>query len=100
MTMALGKRRLVDRVDFVTSPGRAVQTIATPRGVLERRDGAYRIASVLPAAGQTAAETVSLIQANCGWDIPAADTMSVEPEPDEAELGLVRLLDPNRLFSG
>lgn len=100
VTMALGTRRLVEKVDFITSPGRAVQTIATPRGVLERCDGVYRITRVLPAAGQSAAETVSMIQANCGWALTAADTLEVEPEPDEAELGLVRLLDPNRLFSG
>lgn len=100
VTMALGTKRLVEKVDFVTSPGRAVEAIVTPRGVLERRDGAFRITRVLPAGGQTAQETLALIQANCGWEIGPADTLEVEPEPDDAELGLVRLLDPNRLFSG
>lgn len=100
VTIALGPRRLVEKVDFVTSPGRAVETIVTPRGVMERRDGRYVLTSVLPRGGEDVSAAVAAFRAGCAWELAVAEAVEAEPEPDEAELGLVRLLDPDRLFTG
>lgn len=97
VTIALGTKRLVEQVDFVTSPGRAVQTIVTPCGVIERRDDNYVLTRIF--TGQGTADAVAAFKAGCGWSLQVADDLEVEPEPSEAELALVRLLDPDGLFT-
>src|SRR5690606_22560365 len=41
VTIGQSPKRLVERVDFVTSPGRAVRTVVTPAAVFERDDAGF-----------------------------------------------------------
>ncbi|MGE0735001.1 MAG: CoA-transferase [Alphaproteobacteria bacterium] len=100
VTVAHSPKRLVDKIDFVTSPGRAVNTIVTPLGVLQRHGGEYRLTHVLARGGTGKADLIAAAQAGCGWKLPVADNVSIEPEPTTDEIETARLLDPKGYFLG
>jgi acyl CoA:acetate/3-ketoacid CoA transferase alpha subunit/acyl CoA:acetate/3-ketoacid CoA transferase beta subunit len=89
--------RLVERVGYVTSPGRTVESIATDLGVLRKGDGVMRIAAV--AAGADPIEgRVSRFVAGCGWDVDVARDLEELPVPDKADVLALRRYDPESLF--
>jgi acyl CoA:acetate/3-ketoacid CoA transferase alpha subunit/acyl CoA:acetate/3-ketoacid CoA transferase beta subunit len=92
-----GRRRLVDRVGYVTSPGDRVQTVCTDLGMLRRRDGELRLAAV--AAGSGALDDrVKRFVGECGWEL-AVDRDVVELEPvTTADVLPLRRYDPEGLF--
>jgi acyl CoA:acetate/3-ketoacid CoA transferase alpha subunit/acyl CoA:acetate/3-ketoacid CoA transferase beta subunit len=100
VTIAHSKKRLVEQVDFVTSPGRAVSTIVTPNAILQRRDGDYVLTHVLARSNMPAHELVAEATSGCGWPLPVADEIVIEPEPSSDEIELARLLDPKGYFLG
>ena len=89
--------RMVDRVGYVTSPGRAVQAIATDLGVLRRLDGVLRIAAV-PVGPGSIDERVRRFAAGCGWDVEAARDVSELDAPTASEIVALRRYDPEGLF--
>jgi hypothetical protein len=95
--------RLVEEVDYVTSPGHRVRSVVTDLGVLER-DGtdpadAWRVTQLVPPPGKSALETYALLRAVCPWplaDLPAeAATLLVAAPPTREELELLLQLDPD-----
>lgn len=102
ITVNHGRRRLVERVDHVTSPGTRVKTVVTSRCVLTRDpgDGPLRLVSVI-APDDVATETaVAAARADCGWDLTVAPDVAREPPPTAHELALIRAFDPARVFLG
>jgi len=98
VTIAQGKKRLVERVDFITSPGRNVSCIVTPAGVLERQEGRFVLTQVLARGSTSPEELVRGIQAECSWDLVVSTQLEVEAEPTPDELRLARLIDPEGRF--
>jgi acyl CoA:acetate/3-ketoacid CoA transferase alpha subunit/acyl CoA:acetate/3-ketoacid CoA transferase beta subunit len=89
--------RLVERVGFVTSPGRAVMSVVTDLGVLRRLDGALTVAAV--AAGDTPLEErVRDLAEACGFDVPVAREIEELAPVAADELSALRRHDPQRLF--
>ncbi|HEY0194656.1 MAG TPA: hypothetical protein VGC42_26270, partial [Kofleriaceae bacterium] len=88
----LAPGRLVERVDHITSSGRAVRSIVTDRGTLERGDGdAWRLASV---SDPTAAAAFAR---DCPWPITdAAPEVSAAITDREAQL--LTQLDPTGTY--
>jgi glutaconate CoA-transferase subunit B len=104
------KRRFVDRVDFVTSPGFLC-------GRDSRREsgliagGMYRVATDLGIFGfeerskrmqlQALHEGISAeeVQANTGFELLLAPDLQVTEPPTENELAVLRHLDPDRLYT-
>ncbi len=104
------KRRFVDKVDFVTSPGFL-------RGGTTRKDsglaagGMYRVVTDLGLFGfdrETrgmqvvalhAGVTMEQVRDNSGFAIAAPDTVPVTAPPTAAELEVLRKLDPARLYT-
>jgi glutaconate CoA-transferase subunit B len=104
------KRRFVEEVDFVTSPGFL-------RGGTTRRDsglpagGMYRVVTDLGIFGfdeQTRrmsilalhdGVTVKQVQDNTGFKLESARDVEVTKRPTERELGFLRKLDPERLYT-
>ncbi|MBI4194640.1 MAG: 3-oxoadipate--succinyl-CoA transferase subunit B [Betaproteobacteria bacterium] len=104
------KRRFVENVDFVTSPGFL-------RGGNSRRDsglpagGMYRVVTDLGIFGfddETkrmkilalhAGITVAQVQENTGFQLAAAPDMGVTEAPTDRELEFLRRLDPDRLYT-
>src|SRR5438105_12696266 len=109
--MSHEKRRLVDRVSFITSPGfgdgspgwrgrhgllgggpaAIITTLCVLRFPLG--GGEAYVASVHP--GRTFAE----VRSETAWDIRAADDMSETPAPTDAELASIRRFDPGGFWT-
>jgi glutaconate CoA-transferase, subunit B len=105
------KRRFVDQVDFITSPGFL-------HGGTSREDsgllagGMYRVVTDLAIMGFDAASkrmqiialhpgtTIDQVQANTGFELEVAAAVETTEPPTEQELAVLRHLDPERLYTG
>lgn len=104
------RSRLVERVNHITSPGfgsgdtwRRAQglparsgpsAVITTLGVLRfTSDGEAYLASVHPGV------RVEDVLSNTGWTLRVADDLLETPSPTDAELGVMRQLDPNRFWT-
>jgi len=104
------KRRFVDRVDFVTSPGfltggdsrreaglvaGGMYRVVTDLGILgfEERSKRMQLQALHP--GVMADE----VQANTGFELLAAADLRVTDPPTENELAVLRDLDPDQLYT-
>ena len=103
------KRRFVEKVDFITSPGFF-------RGGTSRRDaglvtgGMYRVVTDLAIMGfeeksrrmQVLAlhsgVTLQEVQDNTGFELLVADKVETTEPPSERELAVLRHLDPDQLY--
>jgi glutaconate CoA-transferase, subunit B len=105
------RRRFVERLDFITSPGQ-----------LGGRDGRRRagllfgtvttvvtnlcMMSFSPETGRMRLDAVqdgvevAQVQENTGFELPVAGQTPRLPPPTEKELEILRMLDPHRVFLG
>lgn len=90
----------VERVPYVTSPGRAVRTVVSTLGRFEKRDGELVLTGYATAAGPDREAIVREIRARCGWDLRVAEDLEALSPPGDEELALLRLFDPDRIFLG
>jgi glutaconate CoA-transferase subunit B len=81
-------RTFVDRLDFRTTPGKAVSTVVTDLGILEPRGGdrELTLTSVHPGVEADRAREAT------GWELRVADEPAATPAPTEAELTALRAL--------
>jgi glutaconate CoA-transferase subunit B len=108
--MAHERRRFVERVDYVTSPGHGEggdwrQRVGLPGGGpaavittlgLFRFDAATRemvLASAHPGV------TVEAVRAQTGWPLAAAPVVAGTPPPSAAELAVIRRFDPDGFWT-
>ena len=89
--------RLVERVGYVTSPGRTVESIATDLGVLRRRDGIFRIDAVT-AGSDPVEERVKRFRASCGWDVEVSVGVQDLAPACTGDVIALRRYDPEGLF--
>jgi acyl CoA:acetate/3-ketoacid CoA transferase alpha subunit len=96
----LGPGRLVDRVDYLTSPGRAVRTVVTDKGVLTRGSEGWTLAALAPAALADADvdDQVAAIRRDCAWPFDTAIGLDAEAPIDAHERHLLELLDPDGTY--
>ena len=103
------RRRFVEQVDFVTSPGylgghdarrRAgllfgeITAVVTDLALMRFDSGTKR----MRVDGLQAGVTIDQVRAETGFDLPAAVEITTLPAPTEEELRILRMLDPDRLF--
>ena len=104
------KRRFVNRVDFVTSPGflwgadsrreagliaGGMYRVVTDLGILGFEEHSKRMELQALHQGVTADQ----IQANTGFELLIAADLTVTDPPTENELAVLRHLDPERLYT-
>jgi glutaconate CoA-transferase subunit B len=104
------KRRFVERVDFVTSPGflgggddrrnagliaGGMYRVVTDLGILGFEEGSKRMQLLALHPGVTAED----VQANTGFEVLIAADLGLTEPPTETELGVLRHLDPDRLYT-
>jgi glutaconate CoA-transferase, subunit B len=104
------KRRFVERVDFVTSPGfltggdsrreagliaGGMYRVVTDLGVLgfEDRSKRMQLEALHPGV------TVDQVQSNTGFEVLVATDLKVTDPPAENELAVLRDLDPDQLYT-
>ncbi len=109
--MSHERRRLVERVSYITSPGHGdgpgwrartglpgggPTAIVTTMAVLRfpPAGGEAFLASVHPGC------SVEQVRAATGWDLAVARDVSTTPEPTGAELAQIRKLDPRGFWTG
>lgn len=100
VTISHSKRRLVEKVPYITMPGARVKTIVTSLAVFERDAEGFIVTAYLPAAGASAAEAMEKIRAGCAWPVRFAPSLKAEPPATPDELQIIRLFDPRRTFLG
>lgn len=103
------RRKLVDRVDFVTSPGlpggdggrgrlgypgRGPEAIITDLGVLryDNTTGEMVLTDLHPGV------TVEGVKERTGWLLKVASKVKTAQGPSERELSIMRSLDPRRVY--
>jgi glutaconate CoA-transferase subunit B len=110
--MSHEKRRLVERVSFVTSPGHGDGTpgwrkrngllgggpvaVITTLCVLRfpEQGGEAFLASVHPG------HSLDEVRSETGWDLKVASDVGETPAPTESELGAIRRFDPDGFWTG
>jgi acyl CoA:acetate/3-ketoacid CoA transferase alpha subunit/acyl CoA:acetate/3-ketoacid CoA transferase beta subunit len=88
--------RLVEKVEFITSPGHRVRAIVTDRAVLERStpDGEFVLTGVLQRDGASSADLVRAAVDRCGWPLTVSREVDVLAEVTPSELAMIRTFDP------
>jgi glutaconate CoA-transferase subunit B len=104
------KRRFVNRVDFVTSPGflsgadtrrdagltvGGMYRVVTDLGIFDFEERSKRMQII--ALHQNV--SVDDVQANTGFELLVAADLEVTDPPGDDELGALRRLDPDRLYT-
>ena len=93
-------RRFVDKVPYITAPGRAVRAVVSDLGVYEKHgeDGTLHLTGIF--GNRPEAEAVDAARAACGWELAVGARLRRVEAPTSDELALVRLFDPRRYFLG
>lgn len=99
------KTRYVDKVSYITSPGKNIKTAVSNMGIFEKLDGdkeftltGYFIDS--KTGEKEKDEVIKSIKENCGWEVKVSgDVKPIDP-PTRDELKIMRLCDPNGYFLG
>jgi acyl CoA:acetate/3-ketoacid CoA transferase alpha subunit/acyl CoA:acetate/3-ketoacid CoA transferase beta subunit len=101
VTIALNKLRCVDKVSYVTAPGKRVTAVVTDLGIFEKLPGEETLTLTAYYAnsgftdGDEAAEAIA---AKCGWELAVASCLQVIEPPTPDELKDIRIFDPRRYF--
>jgi acyl CoA:acetate/3-ketoacid CoA transferase alpha subunit len=102
----LAPGRLVDEIEYITSPGHAVRSVVTDRGVLTRPGsetgpgaaGGWTIASLAAtdpmAPAETVAGGVAVLERDCPWRLAAAPHLGFAAPITHEEARLLDVLDP------
>jgi acyl CoA:acetate/3-ketoacid CoA transferase alpha subunit/acyl CoA:acetate/3-ketoacid CoA transferase beta subunit len=100
VTLAQSRGRFVDKVPYVTAPGRRVSAVVSDLGVYEKADEHAELRLTAVYADRPEAEAVQAARAACGWELEVAPALRRIEPPELEELRLVRLFDPRRYFLG
>ena len=107
--MAHQKRRLVPKVDYITSPGygngsgwRAEkglkrggpEALITTLGVFEFPRGKAVLSSLHPGV------ELDQVKNETGWELETAPELNVTARPTREQIGIIRKYDPDRFWTG
>ena len=98
VTLAQSRGRFVDKVPYVTAPGRRVSAVVSDFGVYEKTGEHAELRLTGVYADRPETEAVQAARAACGWELEVAPALRRIEPPDLEELRLVRLFDPRRYF--
>jgi len=107
VTMPLQKRRFVEKVDYITSPGHidrkryglpggGPSAVITDKCILrfDEETGEAYLASL------TAGVTVDEVRAGVSWDLKVPDKIEETEPPTVEQIELLRFLDANKIYTG
>lgn len=94
------KRRCVEKVDYITSPGERVRTLVTTMGIFERTgEGEFVLTGYFGDSSLSSSDSViRKIKGSCGWELKVVKDVKEVPPPSEDELVTLRLFDPHGYF--
>jgi acyl CoA:acetate/3-ketoacid CoA transferase beta subunit len=91
--------RLVQKVDYHTSPGLHTAAVVTDRAVFLRRNGGFELDAVL-APTSNLDDAVREVLAATPWDVTVAEGVRAVDPVEESSLRTLRSFDPERHFLG
>lgn len=95
----LNQMRFVDKVSYITAPGRKVSAVVSDMGVFEKDGRGEFILTRYPhKKGMDVAAHVKTIKEKTGWDLRVADTLQPLEYPSQDALIAMRLFDPKKAF--
>lgn len=113
VVMSHEKRRLVPKVDFITSPGwgqgpqagpgwrqaqglprGGPQALITSLGVFRFPEGRAQLTQMHPGISR------DQVRENTAWELDSAAEMATTPIPSKQELDIIRRFDPDRYWTG
>jgi acyl CoA:acetate/3-ketoacid CoA transferase alpha subunit/acyl CoA:acetate/3-ketoacid CoA transferase beta subunit len=104
VVVAIQKRdRFLDRVPYITSPGKGVKTLVSTLGVFEKLadNPELTLTGYFPhPALSTAEEHIHYIKENCEWELKVSPHIEQASPPTSQELIMLRTFDPQRWFLG
>ena len=100
MTLNQSRRRFVDKVPYITAPGKRVSTVVSDLGVYQKPDDNGELVLTGVFANRPEADAVNAAREACGWELRVAPALRRFDLPSAEELRLVRLFDPRRYFLG
>ena len=101
VTMIQTRDRMVQKVPYITSPGRRIKTLVTTMAVYEKLDGDDELTLTAVLADSSNPNKDALVRNakdNCGWDLKLAAEISVVPMPERKDISALRLWDPKGQF--
>jgi len=92
--------RLVSKVPYVTGPGKRVRALVTTLGLFERPEGEeeFWLTGIIEDGKTSLSDKVREIKEQCGWELRIVSGLKKIPLPNEEELALLRLFDPQKFF--
>jgi acyl CoA:acetate/3-ketoacid CoA transferase alpha subunit len=97
----LAPGRLVAQLDYRTSPGRAVRSVVTDRGVLTRGARGWQLASLwADEGGTTVTDAAARVVADCAWPLTLAPDLALAAPISDDEAQRLGTLDPDGSFRG
>lgn len=87
------RRRLVERVNYVTSPGARVSTVITQLGVYRKTNDDLILSALFGDE-----PTIDAAREACGWDLQIAREVAALPPPNGVEREALRRFDPQGDF--
>ena len=100
VTLAQSPARFVDKVPYVTAPGRRVTAVVSDYGLYEKAEEHGELVLTAVPTDRPEADAVAAARAACGWDLRVAPALQRLEPPSLEALRLVRLFDPRRYFLG
>jgi acyl CoA:acetate/3-ketoacid CoA transferase alpha subunit/acyl CoA:acetate/3-ketoacid CoA transferase beta subunit len=98
VTLVQSRQRFVDKVPYITAPGRHVSAVVSDHGVYEKATEHGELVLTGVWSGVPEADAVEAARERCGWDLRIAPRLRRFDPPDPEELSLIRLFDPRRYF--
>lgn len=87
------RKRFVERVNYVTSPGTRVLTAVTQVGVYRKFDDDLHLSAVF-ADDARVNDAIQAARAACEWELQVAPDVEKLPLPSDAERATLRYFDP------
>ena len=92
------KDRFLDKVSYLTCPGKNVSTLISNMGVFEKNGPEFELTGYFLKDDLTQEKIIKRIIDHCGWTLKVSGQLKELPEPTGKELALLRCLDPEGIF--
>ncbi|MCJ7670059.1 MAG: hypothetical protein MUO61_06045 [Dehalococcoidia bacterium] len=97
-----GKRRLVEKVPYITFNGKNVTTLVTDVGVFEKVGGeeTFTLTTYIPSKPKQAVkEAIAGIKEKVGWELKVSPNLKEAQPVAKEEVTLLRLFDPKGFYT-
>jgi acyl CoA:acetate/3-ketoacid CoA transferase beta subunit len=90
----LTRRRTVDLVPYITSPGGRVSAFVSDVGVFEKGEDGTFVLTAVPAGPGSIEERVGAVRSLCGWELTVARSLTELEAPAASDIEALRRWDP------